>query len=265
MASRSWQSWAMSRPYPLQVAAEIRAVGEFGSFALGAPVLRRFLPTGSRPVFVMPGFLAEDISTSPLRKVLDALGHTTYGWDLGRNLGPTPQILDGIVERLDELHQKYGEIDIIGWSLGGIYARELARIAPHAIRQVITLGSPFQIETPSDSNASAAYRSLSHLHAPELEMRVPAYVREPLEVPATSIYTRSDGVVRWQHCLNHDEDHTENVEVYGSHCGLGFNLAALIVVADRLAQPIGGWRPFRVRRTLRTLFPTAPTYRVPAA
>ena len=104
----------MSRPYPLQVAAEIRAVGEFGSFALGAPVLRRFLPTGNRPVFVMPGFLADDISTSPLRKVLDALGHTTYGWDLGRNLGPTPQILDGIVERLDELHQKYGEIDIIG-------------------------------------------------------------------------------------------------------------------------------------------------------
>lgn len=255
----------MSRPSPLHVAAEIRAVGEFGSFALAAPLLRRCLPEGNRPVFVMPGFLADDNSTVPLRRTLDSLGHITYGWDLGRNLGPTPEILDGIVERLDELHQKHGPIDIVGWSLGGIFARELARIAPHTIRQVITLGSPFQIETPTDSNASAMYRALSHLHAPELEMRVPAYVREPLQVPATSIYTRSDGVVRWHHCLNHDEDHTENVEVYGSHCGLGFNLAALIVVADRLAQPVGTWRPFRVRRSLRGLFPTAPTYRVPAA
>jgi hypothetical protein len=72
-------------------------------------------------------------------------------------------------------------------------------------------------------------------------------------------------VVQWHHCLNHDEEHTENVEVYGSHCGLGFNLAALIVVADRLAQPTDRWMPFRVRRSLRGLFPTAPTYRVPAA
>ena len=96
-------------------------------------------------------------------------------------------------------------------------------------------------------------------------MRVPAYVREPLQVPATSVYTRADGVVRWHHCLNHGDPFTENVEVYGSHCGLGFNLAALIVVADRLAQPDGQWKPFRVRRSLRTFFPTAPIFRVPEA
>ena len=75
---------------------------------------------GDRPVFVMPGFLAGDGSTMPLRRTLDRLGHTTYGWDLGRNLGPTPEILDGIVERIDELHQKHGPIDVVGWSLGGI-------------------------------------------------------------------------------------------------------------------------------------------------
>lgn len=255
----------MARPSPLHAAAEVRAVGEFGTYALGAPLLRRWLPEGDRPVFVMPGFLAGDSSTVPLRRTLDQLGHSTYGWELGRNLGPTPEILDGIVERLDHLNQRHGEIDLVGWSLGGIFARELARIAPHAVRQVITLGSPFQIDTPTDSNAAAMYRALSHLHAPELEMRVPAYVREPLEVPATSIYTRTDGIVRWHHCLNHDEPTTENVEVFGSHCGLGYNLAALIVVADRLAQPVGSWRPFRVKRALRGWFPTAPTYRIPAA
>jgi len=254
----------MSGPSIMHAASEVRAVGEFGAFTVGAPLLRRWLPEGDRPVFVMPGFLAGDQSTVPLRRTLGRLGHTTYGWDLGRNLGPTPEILDGIVERLDQLHQRHGEVDIVGWSLGGIFGRELARIAPHAVRQVITLGSPFQIAAPADSNASTMYRSLSHLHAPELEMRVPAYVREPLQVPATSIYTRTDGVVHWHHCLNHDEPHTENVEVYGSHCGLGFNLSALIVVADRLAQPDGTWKPFRVRRSLRGLFPTAPPYRIPA-
>lgn len=254
----------MSRPSVLRLAAEWTAVGEYGTFQVGAPLIRRHLPRGDRPVFVLPGFLAGDGSTAPLRKNLQELGHTVYGWELGRNLGPTPEILDGIVERLDELHQRHGRIDVVGWSLGGIFARELARLAPHTIRQVITLGSPFQIETPTESNASPIYRSLSHLHAPHLEMRVPAYVREELPVPATSVYTRADGVVRWHHCLNHDTPFTENVEVYGSHCGLGFNLAALLVVADRLAQPDETWTPFRVRRQLRIFFPSAPVFRVPA-
>ena len=253
----------MSRPSVLRLASEMIAVGEYGSFRVSAPLLRRCLPHGDRPVFVLPGFLAGDGSTAPLRRNLEELGHTVYGWELGRNLGPTPAILDGMVERLDELNRRHGRIDIVGWSLGGIFARELARLAPQTIRQVITLGSPFQIETPTDSNASPVYRSLSHLHAPHLEMRVPAYVREELPVPATSIYTRADGVVRWHHCLNHDTPFTENDEVYCSHCGLGFNLAALLVVADRLAQPEDQWTPFRVRRKLRAFFPNAPVFRVP--
>lgn len=254
----------MPGPSILRLATEVAAVGELGAFTMSAPLVKRWLPRGDRPVFVMPGFLAGDGSTRPLRRTLDRLGHTTYGWDLGRNLGPTPEILDGIVERIDELHQKHGPIDVVGWSLGGIFARELARVAPHTIRQVITMGSPFQIETPADSNASLPYRALRHLHAPHLEMRVPAYVRDDLPVPTTSIYTRADGVVRWADCLNHDTEASENVEVYGSHCGLGFNLAALIVVADRLAQPLDRWQPFQVHRSLRGLFPAAPTFRVPA-
>ena len=102
----------------------------------------------------MPRFLAGDGSTLPLRRTLDRLGHITYGWGLGRDLGPTPEILDGIVKRVDELHQEHGSIDVVGWSLGGIFGRELARVAPHATWKVITMGSPFQIETPSDSSAS---------------------------------------------------------------------------------------------------------------
>ncbi len=236
---------------------------ELGTYAATAPLMRRWLPRGNRPVFVMPGFLGGDGSTVPLRTTLSKLGHTTYGWELGRNLGPTPEILDGIVERLDELHARHGRIDIIGWSLGGIFARELARLAPHTIRQVITLGSPFQIESPEDSAVSPIYSALRHRHASHLEMRVPSYIREPLEVPATSIYTRTDGVVRWHHCLNRHLPQTENVEVYGSHCGLGHNPSALIVVTDRLAQPVGTWKPFEVPHRMRALFPKAPAFRVP--
>ena len=102
-------------------------------------------------------------------------------------------------------------------------------------------------------------RPSSHLRPCSVSFR-----RWCLPVPTTSIYTRADGVVRWADCLNHDTETSENVEVYGRHCGLGFNLAALIVVADRLAQPLDRWQPFQVQRSLRGLFPAAPTFRVPA-
>ena len=247
----------------LRVLTEVRAVAEFAVYATTSPLMERWLPRANRPVFVMPGFLSSDRSTARLRATLSHLGHTTYGWDLGTNLGPTPEILDGIIERLDDLYHEHGPIDVIGWSLGGIFARELARLSPHSIRQVITLGSPFQIRDLKDSNVSPLYQALSHRHVPYLEMRVPSYIREPLEVPTTSIYTRTDGIVRWHHCLNRDLPRTENIEVYGSHCGLGHNPSALIVVADRLALPLDEWHPYQVPWSLQALFPSAPKFRIP--
>ena len=246
---------------------ESRAALEYATWQLYTPLLERLPKGDGHPVLVLPGFTAADRSTTRLRLLLRKLGYRTYGWRLGANIGPTPHIVEGLERRVDKiLRDNDGRrISLVGWSLGGIFARELARLAPHTIRQVITLGSPFQIETPTESNASPMYRSLSHLHAPHLEMRVPAYVREELPVPATSVYTRADGVVRWHHCLNHDTPFTENVEVFGSHCGLGFNMAALLVVADRLALPEDTWRPFRVRRPLRVFFPNAPVFRLPEA
>ncbi len=245
------------RPHPILALLELRASTELGAFAMTAPALAGLLPRGDgRTVLVLPGFMAGDGSTLPLRTLLGSIGYDARGWGLGRNLGPTGDILDGLVALLDRLDRDNGPIDIVGWSLGGLFGRELARLAPDTVGQVITLGSPFQTIGPDQSNARAAFTALRHRHTAEMiENRMPCWAREPIPVPSTSIYTKTDGVVNWHQCLNRDLPRVENVEVYGSHCGLGFNPAATYVVADRLAQDRDRWRPFKAPFALRGLYP----------
>jgi len=226
-------SSGISSPPPWMAALEVRALGERAQMSAMLPVLRR-LPAGDgHPVLVLPGFTASDRSTHPLRGLLRHLGYRTYGWGLGVNVGPTRPILDGLVSRLDRAFERRTEpVSIVGWSLGGIYARELARSRPDLVRQVVTLGSPIQM-TESDVHG------------------------RPLTTPNTSIYSRTDGIVSWQASLVHRTATSENVRVYGSHCGLGFNSAAIAVIADRLAQPAGTWSHFSPPWYLRGAFPPA--------
>lgn len=237
---------------------EVRAAPELGAFAAAAPAMAALLPRAGhdRHVLVLPGFMAGDASTRPLRTLLSALGYDTRGWALGTNLGPTADIVEGLIELIERLERQKGPIDIIGWSLGGLFAREMARLAPHTVRQVITLGSPFQTTGPDQSNARVAFAALRARHSDDIMVpRMPSWAREPLGVPTTSIYSRTDGVVSWHQCLNRDLPRTENIEVYGSHCGLGHNLAAAYVIADRLAQHDDEWRPFRAPRRMRAFYP----------
>ena len=236
-------------------------MAELGTFVAIAPVLARVLPRGvGRPVLVLPGFLGDDPSTKPMRMLLRSLGHDAHGWGLGRNIGPTDEILDGLFDLLEDKAQD-GPVDLVGWSLGGLYAREMARLAPSAVRQVITLGSPFQIVGKQDSNVGTAFGAFEEFHSDRVMIpRIPSWARDPIPVAATSIYTRGDGIVRWDHCLNRDFPHTENVEVRGSHCGLGHNPAAMVVVADRLAQQGSDWQPFKPPTALQALFPAAEVY-----
>lgn len=205
-----------------------RAVGELGAAFALSPLLAR-LPRGDgHHVIVLPGLAASDTSTRYLRRYLRGLGYFVHGWRLGRNVGPTEMILGGLRERMTALRSVHGEpMSLVGWSLGGIYAREIARLAPEHTRLVITLGSPFRMTQQA----------------------------EALSVPVTNIYTRGDGIVPWRSCVDHPGPRRENVEVRGSHCGLGHNPAALVVIADRLAQPTAEWRPFVPRRGLRRLYP----------
>jgi pimeloyl-ACP methyl ester carboxylesterase len=242
-------------PWPLAITDPARAAVEFGLLLTSLP-LRRALPVGDgHPVLVLPGLLADDMSTLALRRILRGLGYHVHGWRLGRNIGPTAQAVAGMGDRLHDLQTRYGSpVSVIGWSLGGIYARAMARRRPSSLRQVITLGTPFRLTNQNQTRASAAFNRFSHLHveraAVPLELET-----EPLAVPATSIYSRCDGVVAWQACLDLCSPNAENIAVVGSHFGYGHNPAVVWAIADRLAQPLGAWAPFRAPAALRPLFP----------
>lgn len=246
-------------PWPLSLTDPARAAVEFG-LLVGALPLRRAVPTGDgHPVLVLPGLLAGDGSTLVLRRILRRLGYRVHGWRLGRNIGPTAEAVAGMGERLQDLHARYrAPVSVIGWSLGGIYARAMGRRRPEAIRQVITLGTPFRLADHNQTRASAAFNRFSHLHIER--GRVPLELEtEPLPVPSTSIYSKCDGVVAWQACLDMPSPRAENIAVIGSHFGYGHNPAVIWAVADRLAQPRAKWTPFRSPAVLRPLFPQPDT------
>jgi pimeloyl-ACP methyl ester carboxylesterase len=221
---------------------EVRAIWELGAFFSLAPLLRMAPRGDGHPVLVLPGLAASDTSTRPLRAFLKDRGYAAHGWKLGPNHGPRPSAEARMQQRLAELFERHGrKVSLIGWSLGGVFAREMARRAPAQVRGVITLGSPFASE-PKASNAWRLYESLSGRDVgdwPERER-----MRTPPPVPSSAIYSRSDGIVAWQGCLEREGAQSENIEVEGSHCGLGHNPAVLYAIADRLAQAEGRWRPF---------------------
>jgi hypothetical protein len=211
--------------------------------------LRHTAPRGDgHAVLVLPGLLAGDFSTAPLRRFLRHLCYDARGWKLGINLGPKEGIrqkLEAALLHLRDRHRR--RVSLIGWSLGGIYARELARSHPEYVRLVITLGTPFR-----DISATHAARLVAigmggrPVHTSEA---VRAHLRRPVPVPTTSIYSRSDGIVAWQSCLEEEGPQRENIAVRCSHTGMGFHPEVLAVIADRLAQPDGSWRPYRAAET----------------
>ena len=236
-----------------------RAVAEYGLLIAALP-LRQLLPVGDgHPVLVLPGLLADDASTWTLRRILRDLGYRVHGWRLGRNLGPTAATVAGLQNRLLDLQSRYdAAVSVIGWSLGGIYARTLARDTPSAVRQIITLGSPIHLAHESQSRAGRAFNRYAHLHVVPRELPLESGVGA-LPVPATSIYSRCDGIVAWQACLDPPSPRAENIAVVSSHLGFGHHPAVIWAVADRLAQPLGQWAPFRAPRALRPFYPPADT------
>ena len=231
-------------PLPLLLVEGQRALLEGLTLRPSAGLLRRASKGDGHPVLVLPGFTAGDGSTRALRRYLSQLGYGAHPWLQGRNLGLRGDLAERLSERVVELNERYGRrLSLVGWSLGGIYARELAKRLPDRIRHVVTLGSPFA-DAGRASNASRLYALFAGRPPDHDQSEFLDSLRQPPGSPSTSIYTRSDGVVHWRACLEPDTDHTENIEVPGSHCGLGVNPLVLYLVADRLAQPEGAWRPF---------------------
>ena len=223
---------------------EGRAIPELGAF-LGALPLLGLAPRGDgHPVLVLPGLVASDTSTRPLRSFLKSRGYAVSGWRQGRNLGPREGVQHAMVDLVHELTDMHGrKISLIGWSLGGVYARQLAKMMPDRVRSVITLGSPFA-GNPKATNAWRVYEMASGRRADEQDLRFGGSVSATPPVPTTAIFSRTDGICAWQGCMEKPSAHAENIEVESSHCGMGHHPAVVYAVADRLAQPEGQWAPF---------------------
>lgn len=227
-------------PWTLHALEAPRAFGEYAALAWSIPLLDLAPRGDGSPVVVLPGFTGSDRSTAVMRTFLRHTGHRPVAWGLGNNLGPSRAVLDGIdalVQRVVDAHG--APVQLVGWSLGGIYARRVAARHPERVRRVITLGSPYRLTDTGRSHADWLYRLCGPLHDAADEIRPGGLASQPLPVPTTSVYSRTDGIVPWQTCLEPESGLAENVAVHGSHNGLGHNPQALLVIADRLALPPG--------------------------
>jgi pimeloyl-ACP methyl ester carboxylesterase len=233
-----------------------RGLAGLATLPLAAPWLVTAPHGDGHGVLVVPGLLASDRSTTLLRQFLRWLGYDVRGWDLGRNVGPTDAVLDGLPRALATLADRTGRaVSVVGWSLGGIYARELARQLPDQVRQVITLGSPFALTDPRQSHAEGIYLRHDYLHADGERLPTREQVARPITVPSTAVYSRLDGIVAWQTCIEPETAQHDNIEVRCSHLGFGTDPPTLWLIADRLAVPAGQRRPFRPPPLLRPLYP----------
>ena len=244
----------ISAPGVLLLALEGRAPWEFAASLVAAPWLRK-LPMGDgHRVLVLPGLAANDLTTLPMRTFLKDRGYQPSPWDQGVNLGPRAGVLDALRARVRELFGlERRKISLVGWSLGGVYARELAKEMPEMVRCVITLGSPFA-GPPQATNAWWLFERVSGHPQPDAAMQAALRVAPP--VPTSSIYSRTDGIVAWQCSLNPPGPLAENIEVPASHIGLGLNPLAMMAIADRLVQDPADWRRFDTGGLRRFFFKT---------
>jgi pimeloyl-ACP methyl ester carboxylesterase len=242
----------LPKPKLLHMFTEGRSILEFGMTSMLMPILLRAPKGDNHPVMVLPGFLASDASTKPLRTFLKLKGYNSYGWGLGRNLGTeivggNNVISDALINRVIELSiTNNKKISLVGWSLGGILAREIARVLPDFVRQVITLGSPFNGPSGSAPMAAKLFGMINGDIADSSSQAMLNMLKPP-PVPTSAIYSRSDGIAHWQACMNakiDPSDQAENIEVKGSHLGLGHNHRVIWIVANRLAQNEGMWQPY---------------------
>ena len=241
-------------PNALLMLLEGRAPWEWAAMLAALPWLKR-LPRGDgHPVIVFPGLGATDITTSPMRGFLQDMGYSAYPWKQGFNFGPRGGVIEAVRQYLQRIAERHDDkVSLVGWSLGGLYARELAKEFPALTRCVVTLGSPFAGH-PRATNAWRFYQMVSgqDIHDPEMLEQI----RGAPPVPTTSIYSKTDGVVAWQCSLMDDSPLAENIEVHASHIGMGMNPLALYAIADRLRQDPARWQRFDVQGARRWFYKT---------
>ncbi len=228
-----------SRPSRFATFMELRAPLDWATLLVRAPQLRK-APRDGRPVMLLPGYAADESSMRPLGRYLRYLGYDVHDWALGRNRGRVDHYTQLIGERTQQLYETLGEapLTLIGWSLGGVIAREAARLFPPYVREVITLGTPV-IGGPKYTAAAGRYAASARLDLDEFEKEVHARNSAGIRQPITSIYSKLDGVVGWQASIDNYNPQARNIEVNSSHFGLGANGRVWRLIADILAESGG--------------------------
>jgi pimeloyl-ACP methyl ester carboxylesterase len=227
--------------HPSGPPANVTALGELGSLLGGVRLVGALPRLSAAPrgdghlVVDVPGWRAPEASGAPLRHYLRQLGHDARGWGFGTNTGDPRRDVDRLSERVLELVADTGRpASLVGWSLGGVIAREVARRHPDAVRRVITYGTPVT-GGPGHTTVARAYSRGARPGARSVAARLDPTA--PIPVPLTIMFSRRDGVVAWQACLDHTSPDAEHVEVFSTHIGMGIDPDVWTVVADRLARP----------------------------
>jgi len=231
-------------PHNISLICDTRFIFEMGEYLLSLPELKSKHTGNNDIILVLPGFLTGDFCTSPMRTFLNSIGFNAKGWNLGINMGPTNEVMAGVTDRIKYLNDKYGkQISIVGWSLGGIYAREISKRIPDSIKQVITLGTPF-----NGLNASNIIEYFEENGINGLDTLTPNAVNQlhvSPPMPYMSIYSKSDELIHWKSCVVNDHSSmSESFEIDSSHFGLCHNPSTIDIVANRLSQDIENWKPY---------------------
>jgi pimeloyl-ACP methyl ester carboxylesterase len=223
-------------PRPFGILREAALGLDLARLLARLPELGRHPRGAGEPVMVLPGFGAGDGSTWVLRAHLGRLGYRVRGWGLGLNSGNVQVLVREVARRIAEQAQREGApVRLVGWSLGGVLAREVAREMPDTVDRIVTLGSPV-VGGPRYTATARYYRS-SGFDLDALEAAIADRERTPIRVPITAVYSEQDGIVDWRACIDRHNPDVEHVRVGATHLGLGFAPEVLGIVADRLAGP----------------------------
>lgn len=198
-----------------------------GSF----PQLVRTARGDNRAMMLAPGFSANDISLLPLKRFLKSRGHNTFGWGLGTNRGDVQGMIEPVKKRVRQLAESSGRpVNLVGWSLGGVFVREVARDLPEIVERVATFGTP--LFGPRATAASSAFGDVA---IEEIERMIDERSLIPITVPVLAVHTRRDGVVDWRSCIDDHTPGVRNVELTSSHIGLGLDPELWKLLADWFA------------------------------